>query len=239
MTVGHVPNQAQLPIALCVATEHEARIVQRAIRSARVSTHVRSNFNVVLVGVSCCDMDSNVIIDNHSAIVSTGFAGALQSGLDSGSLLFPESVKKADNTSYTIQRELQKKMTSNTANVAAGSVLHTDVLLATIEQKRVAHVQSGCAACDMESASLAAAAVQGNCAFACLRIVLDPANTVIPEPIVGLANSGGEPSAIAFLSAVCKKPGQLPATAVFLWHTFKASQSLVRSVKQLVEGYNP
>jgi len=83
---------------------------------------------------------------------------------------------------------------------------------------------------------LAEVAKNGGRSFACLRIVLDPADTTIPEPIVNLANLPGEPTAVAFLVAVIRRPGQLPATVKFLWHTFKASKALSNAVTQLIGG---
>jgi len=235
MIGGQVSGKARLPIALVVATGHEAGIVKRALRTAKSAD--RMEFDVVQVGVGCCDMDSNGIVEAYSAIVSTGFAGALAAKIESGSMLLPEEVKNADNTAYDVDPDLQKMIVTNThATVVSGPLLHTEVLLATTEHKKHAHDGSRCVACDMESATLAAAAKQGGRPFACLRIVLDPANTAIPIPIVSLANTTGDPTPAAFLQALLRHPREVPITASFLWHTFKASRALSRSVKQLIQG---
>ncbi len=247
MTCEQVPDQAHLPIALVVATGHEAKIVRRALHKATVRKANGPNtqftrFKVVLVGVGCSDLDSNRLTSAHAAIISTGFAGALRHGIESGTLLFPEEVKKSDNSTYNVDPDLQKKIENNLhadtvpTHIARGSLLHTDSLLATTDQKQRACEQSACIACDMESAALAVAAKHGGRPFACLRIVLDPADITIPDPIMELADLQTEPGAAAFLGAVLRHPGQLPATAAFLWHTFKASRALGRSVTNLVEG---
>lgn len=237
MTDGHVPEQAQLPVALAVATGHEAQIVRRALRSAARAIHPGNKFTVVQVGVGCSDMDSTHIVDAYTSIISTGFAGALAPHIKSGTLLFAEGVKKTDNTTYLVDSDLQQLASRKLqASSVAGFLLHTDSLLATTMQKQRAHEKSLCIACDMESAALAAIAEQGGRPFACLRIILDPADTAIPDPIVHLANSQTEPTALAFLAAVLRHPRQLAATTVFLWHTFKASRALSRSVTKLVEG---
>jgi len=170
----------------------------------------------------------------YSAIVSTGFAGALDPDIASGSLLFPELVRKADNSTYPVDRELQQTITMNSpTEPVTGALLHTDQLLVTSTQKENACKDYQCIACDMESASLAATAKQGGQAFACLRIVLDPVKTPIPASIVDLTTTHTDPSASAFLNAVWRHPGQWAAIATFLWHSFKASRALSRSVQQL------
>ena len=237
MTDGHVPDQAQLPIALAVATDYEAQIVRRALQKAVASIHPRTDFIVVQVGVGCSSLDLNYIIGSCTAIISTGFAGALEPHIESGTLLFPEGVKKTDNSTCDVDSVLQQIAGSNwRAPVASGYLLHTDSLLATTDQKQRAYTYSQCVACDMESATLATIAKQAGRPFACLRVVLDPANTTIPDPIVSLTEAQTQPSAAEFLKAVLRYPRQIPATAAFLWHTFKASRALSRSVTKLVEG---
>ena len=237
MTEEPEPVKARLPIALVVATGHEAQIVRRALRAAKVIDRINNKFEVVQVGVGCRDMDSRHIVDAYTAIVSTGFAGALEPTIKSGSMVFPKVVKKTGNTVYDVDLTLQKMIATNKHTaIAEGALFHTDEILATTEEKHRAHEDNQCIACDMESASLAAVAAEGGRPFACLRIVLDPANIRIPDLIMNLAQSPGEPGAADFLMSQLKHPSQLPATIVFLWHTFKASRALSRSVTQLSQG---
>ena len=243
MTNGPVPDRALLPVALAVATSHEAQIVERALRAADVGLKSPvSSFEVVGVGVGCSDLDSNRLAEGYTAIISTGFAGALEPGIESGTVLFPEDVKKTDNSTYNVNSDLQELIEKNLhsdiapTDIARGSLLHTDSLLATTRQKQRAREDSQCIACDMESATLAATAMLGGRSFACLRVILDPADTKIPDPIVELTDLHTNPIAAAFLIAVLRHPRQIPSTAAFLWHTFKASRALSRSVTKLVEG---
>jgi len=97
----------QLPVALCVATGHEAGIVQRALRSRRVEQSLQSRFEVVVVGVSCSNINSTALASSYSTIVSTGFAGALKRGVETGSLLFPKVVKKVDDKVYAVESKEQ------------------------------------------------------------------------------------------------------------------------------------
>ena len=237
MIVGHLPER--LPIALAVATSHEAQIVQRALRIAAVTESARNAFEIVQVGVSCCNLNLTSIDSAYGGIISIGFAGALEPSVISGTLVLPNRVKTVDNTVFDVEPNLQQMIaTTVQANAVSGVLLHTEILLTSIDQKRNAFEKYRCVACDMESASLAAAALKAKKPFACLRIILDPANIVIPTPVIKLTESSSEPSAAAFVVAVCRHPGQLPATIAFLWHTFRASRALSRSVTQFVQGCN-
>ena len=236
MTEAQASDTARLPVALCVATGHEANIVQRALKNANNAIG-HPEFVVVQVGVGCCDIDAAHVAETYSGIVSIGFAGAIAPNIESGTLLLPNFIKKIDQASFKVDSKWQHAITKNSgAVVAEGDLLHVDLLLATTSQKQHAHTQSRCIACDMESASLASIAEQRGRSFACLRIVLDPANTRIPEPIVRLTDAPGEPSVSAFLKAILQHPSELPATVTFLWHTFKASRVLSKTVTRLGEG---
>ena len=254
MTEAQLPDEARLPIAFAVATGHEAQIVQRALIAAGANcpqpgpqTSHQSNppakprydFEVVRTGVGCCALDAATFINKYSAIVSTGFAGALGPGIECGSLLLPGQVRKSDTASYDVDPALQRLITMNApTTVVEGPLFQTDLLLATAAEKQRAHGDSLCIACDMESALLAQAGKQSELPFACLRIVLDTAEMTIPDPIADLADtsSHSDPSAAEFLKSLMRHPRQLPSTAVFLWHLSKASRALSRSVSRLIEG---
>ena len=239
-------GNVKLPIMLAVATGHEAGIVQRSVSS--VATVGQNNFEVVRVGVGCSTLDSNRLGDTCSAIVSVGFAGALKPGIRSGTLLVPSLVRRSDNTAIDVDASLQKMITQPMPeHVVDDSLLHTDRLLVTTAEKHSAFKHSGSAGCDMESGTLAIAGKKANRPFACLRVVLDPASMTIPAPIVSLANApasasndpastSSDPSGAAFLKAILRQPGQLPATAAFLWHTFVASRALSQSVTRFIKG---
>jgi len=218
---GSSSDSRHLPVALVVATGFEARIVQRSLSKSRNSIASHSEFEVVQVGVACCAMDARELGEAYSAIVSTGFAGALAAGVESGTLIEPNHIVTPDNAHYTPDAAL----------------LHTDQLLASVADKRHAFEHSQCIACDMESGTLALVAQKSGRPFACLRIVLDPAATPVPAPILSLSDpeapSSNDPSAGAFLKAILKQPSQLPATAVFLWHTRKATKALAQALTEL------
>jgi len=233
-----VSDARRLPIALVVATEFEARIVERSLSKSRNSSVSHSEFEVVQVGVACCAIDAEELGEAYSAVISTGFAGALAAGVKSGTLIEPNHIVAADNTCYSPDTALQQKIVGGSReSVANGALLHTNHLLASVADKQNAFEHSQCIACDMESGTLAFIARQSGRPFACLRIVLDPAATPVPAPILSLSDpeapSSNDPSAGAFLKAILKQPSQLPATAVFLWHTRKATKALTQALTEL------
>ena len=235
-------DNQRLPIALVVATGFEARIVERSLARANTSAAAApAGFEVVRVGVACSAMEAQALAEAYSAIVSTGFAGALAAGVKSGTLVEPNHIVTADAGNYPVDPSLQAKMLPKDQNaVIRGPLLHTDRLLAQVSDKQQAFERSQCVACDMESGTLAMLAQHSARPFACLRVVLDPAATAIPAPILSLSDqqspSQSDPSAAAFLKANLRHPSQIPATAVFLWHTRQASKALALAVSEFVSG---
>jgi len=256
VTTGPGNNDRRLPIALVVATGFEARIVERSRLKALAGTSCRfsdSDLAVVRVGVSCCAMDAGRLCETYSAIISIGFAGALAAGVKSGTVIEPRHIVTSDNESFPVDLALQQMvLVNNRQALVSGPLLHTSHLLASVADKQQGFESSQCIACDMESESsqciacdmesgiLASVARQSARPFACLRVVLDPADMPIPAPILSLSDqqsaSQSESSVAAFLRAVLRHPAQLPATAVFLWHTRKAAKALAQAVEDLITG---
>jgi len=244
VTTGPGNNDRRLPIALVVATGFEARIVERSRLKALAGTSCRfsdSDLAVVRVGVSCCAMDAGRLCETYSAIISIGFAGALAAGVKSGTVIEPRHIVTSDNESFPVDLALQQMaLVNNRQALVSGPLLHTSHLLASVADKQQGFESSQCIACDMESGILASVARQSARPFACLRVVLDPADMPIPAPILSLSDqqsaSQSEPSVAAFLRAVLRHPAQLPATAVFLWHTRKAAKALAQAVEDLITG---
>ena len=237
MTEQSGNDNEPLPIALVVATGFEARIVERSL-SAASSDYSPCKFEVVRVGVSCCAMNAKRLGDAYSAIVSTGFAGALAAGVESGTFVEPNHIVATGKDNYPLDPSLQQMMAIDDRQATiSGPLLHTELLLASVAEKQHAFEISRCVACDMESGTLAQLAQQSGLPFACLRVVLDPATTPIPAPILSLSNqqpsSQSDPSAAAFLRATLRHPSQLPATAVFLWHTQRAAKALAQAITEL------
>jgi len=158
VTTEQGSDNSRLPIALVVATAFEARIVERSLSKAPTGRSRRfpdSDFAVVRVGVSCCAMDAVRLGEDYSAIVSTGFAGALVAGVESGTIVEPDYIVTTDVKNCPVDPTLQRMLSAKDQQATvSGPVLHTDRLLASVADKQQAFESSQCIACDMESGIL-------------------------------------------------------------------------------------
>ena len=217
-------------IALAAATDFEVQQIKRALGGSPDS----DTFTVIPVGVSCRKISDDWLGKSCSAIVSIGFAGALDPALQPGACLLPRFIVTSDQTSYEIDPDLHRMIAAQALqdhNVHEAPLLHTAHLLSSIADKQQAYEQSNCSACDMESGILAEMAQRLAVPFACVRVVLDPATAPLPYCIAGFANPGW--TTADFLLANLRRPREVPATAAILKHTVIASRSLRQVTKAL------
>lgn len=220
-------------ITLAVATDFEVKQIQRAL--SHTSPEQQSKFSVIPVGVSCRNMSLERFHQaSCSTIVSIGFAGALDPALEPGTCLVPQSIV-TDQTSSVADPDIHRKIATHLQpHMHDAPLLHTDRLLASIDDKQQAHERSNCAACDMESGILAQLAQDLAIPFACVRVILDPATTPVPQSIANFATPDW--TVADFLRSNLLHPRELPATAAILKHTFTASRALRQATTNLVEG---
>lgn len=217
-------------IALAAATDFEVRQIKRALGSCLNS----ASFTVIPVGVSCREMSVDWPDKSYSAIVSIGFAGALDPSLQPGTCLVPKSIVTSDQTSYEVDTDMHRMIATQALHdVHDAPLFHTARLLSSIIDKQRAYEHSNCGSCDMESGILAELARRLAIPFACVRIVLDPATAPLPHSIAGFANPGW--TTTDFLLANLRRPRELPATAAILKHTAIASRALRQITKLLAE----
>ena len=217
-------------IALAAATDFEVRQIERALGSSLDS----DTFTVIPVGISCRKISADWLDKSCSAIVSIGFAGALDPALQPGTCLLPRLIVTSDQTSYEVDPNLHRMIAAQALHdhaVHQAPLLHTARLLSSIAEKQQAYEQSNCSACDMESGILAEMAQRLAVPFACVRVVLDPATAPLPYSIAGFANPGW--TTADFLLANLRRPREVPATAAILKHTVIASRSLRQITKAL------
>ena len=107
------------------------------------------------------------------AIVSTGFAGALDPTLQVGDVLLADCVRHGPNSYPALLPE------SCPERVRRGSLVTVDEVVQTARAKR-ALASGGAAAVDMEAAAVAAVAAERGLAFYCVRAISDRADQDLP-----------------------------------------------------------
>ena len=227
-------QEGLLTIALAAATDFEVRQIKRALGSSPGSSPGNVAFTVVPVGVSCRKLSADWLGKSCSAIVSMGFAGALNPALQPGTCLLPTLIVTSNQISFKVDPKLHKLIAAQALPcVHDAPLLHTPRLLSSVTDKQQAYEDSNCSSCDMESGILAELAQSLAIPFACVRVVLDPATAPLPYGIAGFANP--EWTTADFLMANLRRPRELPATAAILKHTLIASRALRQVTKALAK----
>ena len=243
-------QEGLLPIALAAATDFEVRQIKRALgsslgsstgssRGSSTSSSIGSSldsvaFTVVPVGVSCRELSVDELGKSCSAIVSIGFAGALNPALQPGTCLAPTLIVTSDQNSFKVDPDLHEMIAAQVLPcVHDAPLLHTPRLLSSVTDKQQAFKDSNCSSCDMESGILAELAQSLAIPFACVRVVLDPATAPLPHCIAGFADP--EWTTADFLLANLRRPREIPATAAILKHTVIASRALRQVTRALAK----
>ncbi len=129
-----------------------------------------------------------------SGLVSFGYAGALKPSLKSGTLILPDEVIDADGNRHGTDRAWLAALAaaiSPDVPVVSGPLLSVGHMLASAEDKQMAHVATGAVAVDMESAAIAAAAERHGLPFIAVRAVLDEAAQTVPSAIMAAVDDTG------------------------------------------------
>ena len=152
-----------------------------------------------------------------SAIVSFGLAGALESGLQPGTVVIPWRVsgdgRSFDTSRAMVTRWLPRFDTpSGVPRFAwrAPDLVGVDRPVLTRGAKGYLGISAGAGAVDMESHVAAAFAARWSLPFAVLRVISDPADRDLPR-LVGEAMLPDGSTAIGrVLAGLARHPGQLP-----------------------------
>lgn len=145
-------------------------------------------------------------------LLCIGTAGALSPELAPGDLVVPENVIRNGQT-HAIDAAWRAIVLAAISNapgaVSGGNLLTVDRAIVRRVDKAAAYRDSGAVAVDMESAAvLECAAARGVRALA-LRVVLDAANTDVPDLILRNCDHFGRPRLVALVAALIGNPRQM------------------------------
>lgn len=149
-----------------------------------------------------------------AGLVSFGYAGALNPGLRSGTLILPADVIEPDGTLHRADSGWLAALAAALAPdlpLATGALLSTPHLLASAEDKRAAHAATGAVAVDMETAAIAAAARRHGLPFIAVRAVLDEANQTVPSAVVAAVDDRGTVGLGRLMLALLARRREIPS----------------------------
>lgn len=171
-----------------------------------------------------------------TALISWGYAGALQDRLSLGNLLLPKMLCSADGEALIVTEDWHKYLYRNLSErftVHEEPLVETQTVLGTSLQKQALRVSSGAIATDMESVALARFAREASIPVVAIRAVSDTAQMVLPKQLLEAVTCVGRVPLQRILTEVIFKPQDWLAIAKFAWGTHAAQASLKRVVSYL------
>ena len=177
-----------------------------------------------------------LIAQNASALLSWGSAGALQPKLSPGSLILPKIVVNQLKVTFSTDDGWHNRLMSRLANqfeICTEPLAQSLTVLRNREEKLSFFEHNDALAVDMESGSVAEAAVKANLPFMAIRAIADPLEQNIPESALRAINLSGRFRPFHLLGNLARRPADL-LILIRLWRNFIAARTTLTTVAQLV-----
>jgi hopanoid-associated phosphorylase len=194
------------------------------------------------IGAESADDAAALLIgQGATALISWGYAAALDKGLKAGSLVLPERVIGAGGESYAVDAEWHQRLylaAAYNVPVRIGALVQSEAVVKTAAEKRALAERTGAVAADMESAAHARAAARHGLPFVAVRSIIDTASTDIPETVLQALDAHGGLDAAKLLRGV----GSAPADWIKMLRLciqFSAAQKTLKKAKRFVLENSP
>ena len=166
------------------------------------------------IGGPAASLAASALVDaGVAALMTFGLAGGLNPALAAGSVVLPAEVVARDGTRFATSgawRERLSAALSVHCAVLGGVVLSSDRSINSPQEKASAFLETGAAAVDMESVSVARIAAEHQMPFICVRVIVDTAADALPRAVVA-ASGAGRVQIGRLLGGLIVAPGDVPA----------------------------
>ena len=197
------------------------------------------------VSVACSGADSararheaaRLVAEGAAALLSFGLAAGLVPALRAGDLILADGVVLPDGGHVTPDPTWRGSVAAEAegrgVSLRFGAVAGTDRVLATPQAKRALHEATSALAADMESHAVAEAAAGSGLPFLVLRAISDRADQPLPPALLAAVGADGRLRAGRAVTALMRRPGEIPAALRLARGTRAALVSLGRAVAAL------
>ncbi|MEY2341349.1 5'-methylthioadenosine nucleosidase [Acidithiobacillus sp. IBUN Pt1247-S3] len=169
-------------------------------------------------------------------LLSVGTAGALHADLQAGDLCIPEQILWQEGA-YPVDVAWASGFSARYPQARRGNLLSVDRVLVDPQTKAL-HAQAALAV-DMESGALAALAVAQGRPFFALRVIVDSADSGLPDAVRYGVDALGRPRLPAFLWQLLARPQDLPQLIKLGRQMQKAEATLRHLRSELERGGSP
>jgi adenosylhomocysteine nucleosidase len=179
---------------------------------------------------------SVLLAQGATALLSWGYAAALDDRLRPGYLLLPEIVIGADGEIHPVSAEWHRclyQALHSKHDVCIGAVVESRAIIKTSAEKHALAERTRAAATDMESAAHARFAKQHGLPFISIRAISDSASSDIPASVLAALDAQGHVTAGKLLMHAYLRPREW-LKILRLSVQFTAAQRVLRKTKELV-----
>ncbi len=176
-----------------------------------------------------------LIAEGAQSLLSFGIAGALSRDLEPSAILLPSTVILPDGqpaeTNLRWRDGLIACLDGQGLTARAEPLLGSAEAVTTQEAKAALFARHGAVAVDMESHEVAAAARAAGLPFLVLRAIADPAERALPAWATAATGSDGRIKLGPAITALCRRPWEIPAAMRLGAETRSALKALRRAVR--------
>ena len=190
-------------LGIVVGMEAEASLIRPFLPQARFGLS-----GATLSGARQAVLD--LLEGGVDALLSFGLAAGLDPALAPGAVVMPAHVV-VNGERIAVSPALLGWLGTRRADVMAGDLLHSDVIVTEAARKAALFRQTGCVALDMESGVVAEMAAARKVPFAAMRVICDPADRTLPPAAVVALRPDGSLAVGALARSILCNPLQIPA----------------------------
>lgn len=168
---------------------------------------------------------THALLDAHQPrwIVSTGFAGALNTDLKRGHIVVANEIVGLNGEPLQIDLGMASDPASG---LHVGRTLTVDKMIRTTEEKRALAAQTGAIAVDMETLAVATVCRQTKTRFMAVRAISDDLSADLPPEILSLVGDTGAVRFGAVIGSLWKRPSSIKDMWRMREHAMDASEKL-------------
>lgn len=177
-----------------------------------------------------------LIAQGATRLISWGCAAALSATLKPGDLVLADALIDAKGAQIGIDADwhsYSKNLLSTSLQIHVGSLVESNRIVASSQDKKNLKVQTGAVALDMETIAIAKVARQHKLPFLAIRAIADPVNMDLPEAINRSLNNEGDIMLGKLLLFIALHPAELPELIKLGLHFNNAKNTLKSVAKQL------
>jgi adenosylhomocysteine nucleosidase len=171
-----------------------------------------------------------------TALLSWGFAAALDDHLNAGCLLLPERIISATGENYQVSVQWHRHLyhlLETRHSVRTDALVESEAIVKTSMEKRALARRTQAAATDMESAAHARLAKERRLPFVAVRAIIDRASTDIPDTVLTALNPHGDINAWKLFTNIYLRPSDW-IKIIRLGFQFNAARASLTKIHELV-----